>query len=288
MAFHVLALLGRIFGVLPRAWIVAGGRAFGVFVGFALRIRLRQVRTALRETDVSASAWEVYARLGARTFLLLRAWARPADPCVVIPPAALARFPKGPFVLAGTHTGAWELAAFALGRTGRAVACMVHPPSNASVRTFLTELRRRGAIREIVPQGALSRAARELAQGNVVVCVADQVPAAKKHAVRGTFLGRPAWLDRTAAVLATRAKVPLVVCGVSGPPGHEIVDILEVFSSADGLSVASLTARIHQAIDAFVRSRPEDWLWLHRRWRDPLESPRHGAALSLELSAREG
>lgn len=288
MVFFLLALLGRLFGVFPRAWVIAWGRLFGVFVGFVLRVRLRQVRTALRETDVSATPWEVYARLGARTFLLLRAWSQPREPNVVIPPVSLARFPTGPFVLAGTHTGAWELAAFALARTGRPVACMVHPPSNAPVRAFLTALRGRGGVLEIEPSGALSRASRRLSQGDVVVCVADQVPVAKKHAVRGTFLGRPAWLDRTAAILATRCKVPLVICGVSGFPGNEVVDVLDVFHPSEGLSPASLNARIHQAIDAFVRAHPEDWLWLHRRWRDPLGEGSRGKPLPLELSPGEG
>lgn len=290
--YGLLALLGYAFGLLPRTFVSALGRAFGLFVGFVLRIRLAQVKNALRDTQVTTTAWEVYGRLGSRLFLLLRAWSKPLDPCVEISARTEGEFPKGPFVLAAMHAGAWELAAFALARTGRTVTCMVHPPSVAPVRAFLTKLRARGGVSEILPDGALSRAGKELAQGHVVVCVADQVPRSTKHAVRGVFLGRPAWLDKTAALIAARAKVPLVVCGVSGVPGHETVEVLEVLSPYGATALATSTQRVHRAIDAFVRSHPEDWLWLHRRWRDPLPetsgAPRLRRPLPLELSTRQG
>ncbi|MFO0665892.1 MAG: lysophospholipid acyltransferase family protein [Polyangiaceae bacterium] len=288
MTYRLLALFGTILGGLPVRGVAALGRAFGLWVGFVLRIRLGEVRRALEETRVGASARVVYGRLGARLFLLLRAWSKPSAPYVRISHEAESRFPEGPFVLAGTHTGAWELAAFALRRTNRQVACIVHPPSVRPVRDFLTALRLRGGIVEIEPEGALSRATDELTSGKVVVCVADQVPRSKKHGIHSSFLGKPAWVDKAAAVLATRARVPLVVCGAHGEPGSEAAVVLDVLHPDGSGGVERLALRAHEVVEAFVRAHPEDWLWLHRRWREPKELRASAVALPLELSAGEG
>jgi KDO2-lipid IV(A) lauroyltransferase len=99
------------------------------------------------------------------------------------------------------------------------------------------------------------------------------VPLRQRHGVVGSFLGADAWLDKAPAVLAARTGAPLVVAAAArGPAGVHVLSTLLVLDPPAGAGLAwaeRATRQAAAALEAFVRERPESWLWLHRRWKTP-------------------
>jgi KDO2-lipid IV(A) lauroyltransferase len=91
-------------------------------------------------------------------------------------------------------------------------------------------------------------------------------------------LGEGANCDLGPAMLAARAKVPLVLAlGHRNADGTHEVDVPVVFEPPPRASrawVEEVTVRMADELEKFVRERPEQWLWLHRRWKG---APRRAA-----------
>jgi KDO2-lipid IV(A) lauroyltransferase len=102
----------------------------------------------------------------------------------------------------------------------------------------------------------------------------DQVPLSPRHASTVEFLGRPAATDRAPAAMAASARVPLVVAAARrDASGEQILHVLDVLRPPPRPTrawVLSATRRATAALDAFVRLYPDQWLWLHRRWKPML------------------
>jgi len=110
--------------------------------------------------------------------------------------------------------------------------------------------------------------------GNVLAMPIDQVPDRRRHAVDVTFLGGAAFADRAPAALARATGATLLVVAASRRGGHHRGHLLaELAPSAPNTkdAVPTATRDATRALEAFVRDEPASWLWLHRRWRAPLE-----------------
>ncbi len=87
------------------------------------------------------------------------------------------------------------------------------------------------------------------------------------------FFGRPAMTATALALLALRFDCDVLPARVERPPGARFR--LTVFpplalprSGDDGADVAALTTTVTAVIESWIRERPEEWLWIHRRWPD--------------------
>jgi len=84
------------------------------------------------------------------------------------------------------------------------------------------------------------------------------------------FFGRPAHTPPGAALLALRARVPVVTAFIERrPEGGHLVRVApvpaELPRGREG--VRELTARLTAAIEAQIRRSPAEWVWWHERWR---------------------
>lgn len=255
----------------------------GFVAGTLLRIRRRHVEAALAQAGLDARlASGMYRSLGTGVFELLWLAGRGPEPLAgiaSIDPASRRMLDEAKaggrgVVVAATHTGNWDLAACAFASF---VPLMV-VTKRLSVRTldaFWHRTRARFGVRLITSEDALSRARRELAAGGAVAMVIDQAPMRRSHGVVGSFLGADAWLDRTPAVLAARTRSPLVVAAsMREPNGHHAMSVLLVIEPpAEGGAqrnwIEEATKQSAAALEGFVRTHPESWLWLHRRWKKP-------------------
>jgi KDO2-lipid IV(A) lauroyltransferase len=120
-------------------------------------------------------------------------------------------------------------------------------------------------------EGTLRRAMRALDCGRSVAMLFDQAPERGSAFVRARFMGEIANCDLAPAMLAARAKVPLVVAlGHRNADGTHEVDVplvLEPPPRASRAWMEEATRRLNEALETFVRERPAQWLWLHRRWK---------------------
>jgi Kdo2-lipid IVA lauroyltransferase/acyltransferase len=121
-------------------------------------------------------------------------------------------------------------------------------------------------------RGAVVRAREVIAEGGAVAMMIDQVPASRRHAVVAEFLGRPALVDRAPATLAAAQGVPMVVAASRRDDrGEHVLHVLEVLTPPDRHRrawIAEATVAATLALDRFVRAHPDQWLWLHRRWKN--------------------
>jgi KDO2-lipid IV(A) lauroyltransferase len=186
-------------------------------------------------------------------------------------------------VLAGAHTGNWELAACALAR--RAPLLVVAKRlSVGAFDAFAKRTRRAHGVELAEPEGALPVAQRSLARGGWVTMLIDQVPESPAHGARVSFLGQPALASRAPAALAWRSGAPLlVVAARRSASGRQVLSVLDAHVPPEGAGRAWIdeaTRASTRALERFVLDHPTEWLWLHRRWRLPRPSAAALACLS--------
>jgi len=165
------------------------------------------------------------------------------------------------------HVGHWELPAAWAAARGIAVHAVVAPIHYRPLDRWVRRLRMRHGVRPLDPgPGGLRRAVKVLRDGGHVAVLVDQhVPG------RGAwvpFLGDPAWTPTGAARLARLAQVPvgLVSCVRQASGRYRICFGPLLRSDRDGVTVTEDATR---AIEEIVRAHPEQWVWMHDRWRRP-------------------
>ena len=242
-----------------------------------LRIRRRQVEGAVARAgiaDPGATARAMYRSLGQGVVELLGlagADPSPVVDAVVLDDALLAELAApGPIVFLASHTGNWELGAAALARH-RKLHIVAKRMSTRGVDVFLDRLRTRLGVATIAPHGAFAAARKALAAGGAVALPIDQVPDRQTHALRTRFLGAEASVDRAPATLAFRAGARMLVVAAERVADGHRVRLLGAIPRREGRTrtIDADTRDATRWLDAFVRTCPASWLWLHRRWRAP-------------------
>lgn len=177
-------------------------------------------------------------------------------------------------IVVTAHLGNWDLAACSQAFAGRRLAVLSRRLSNRGLDRYWME-RRRAAGLEIVEEGAsVVRLAELVRSGWTVVLMVDQATPPERGGVRVPFLGREAWTTRLPGVLAVRTGAPIFPVFVDSPAGGRHRIRVESPLWAEGLGgrpgerVLELTRRISERLERRVRERPDQWLWLHRRWKE--------------------
>ncbi|HTB72909.1 MAG TPA: lysophospholipid acyltransferase family protein, partial [Polyangiaceae bacterium] len=176
-------------------------------------------------------------------------------------------------VIAASHTGNWDLAACAIARDVELLVVTKHLRA-PSIDRFWQSTRARQGVTLTGAQGAMARARETLRRGGAVAMMIDQAPASRRHAVGVEFLGQAALAERAPAALAAVARAPLVVAAARrSASGQHVLHVLQVIEprgqERSGVWIARATLSAARALDAFVRAYPSQWLWLHRRWKQP-------------------
>ncbi|MFO1188759.1 MAG: lysophospholipid acyltransferase family protein [Alphaproteobacteria bacterium] len=107
-----------------------------------------------------------------------------------------------------------------------------------------------------------------LAQGATVVMLADQ---RMNNGITVPFFGIPAMTASALARLAFRFDVPVVPVQTErlAPATFKVTveEPLDVPRSGNAaIDEAAMMTAVNNRIEAWIRARPEQWLWLHRRW----------------------
>lgn len=264
------------------AWLGPRGRGVlsrlvAALVYHGLRIRRAHVVSAMARAGVGEPA--VFYRELAQRAVELLAVAGGADlgqAQTKLTPEAERRLraalAEGPVVVAASHTGNWECAAFALAKHV-SVSVVAKRQGVSSADRFITSLRRRHGVSVIAPEGAVRAALASLARGGVVVLPIDQVPHDEASSVTVPFLGAPARVDRAPFVIAKRAGATVLVAAQEGANVHVLRVLPARARARDVAPVERLAAEATAALEAHVRAFPTSWLWLHRRWRSAPEAP---------------
>lgn len=176
-------------------------------------------------------------------------------------------------VLAVSHVGNWEAGGQLLAEHGLRVTALARPLRPAGLDRFVREVREAPGVEVVPARGGLERAVRRLRRGHVVALLIDQF--AMRRGASVEFLGRPAPTHRSASVLSIRTGAPLVLGFLvrTGPPGtvryRSFVEgpIWPDPTADRRAETIRLTVACSRVIERYVREYPEQWLWMHRRWR---------------------
>ena len=200
---------------------------------------------------------------------------RPADlkEMVEIDGQEILQMVRGRGVLYVTgHFGPWEyLPAVATHLTGEPLTVVARPLDNPYLDRFLNRVRERWGSRVVEKREALKVLLEVLRQGGKVGILIDQY-VARGEGVLVDFFGHPASTTTAPALLALRsgaAVIPVVILR-QGLGRFRIVLGKEVSVHPTGSvkeDVISLTAAMTKALEDLIRLRPEEWFWIHRRWK---------------------
>jgi KDO2-lipid IV(A) lauroyltransferase len=171
-------------------------------------------------------------------------------------------------VVATAHLGNFELGGRVLARRYD-VLDVVKPQRNRAFDRDLEEMRHAHGI-GTVPMDRAGRAVlAHLRRGGVVTFFVDQDAGAR--GLRLDFLGRPASTWPGAARFALRAGAPVVPAAMARRGDGHVLTIGRALetepSPADERATRELMGRINAAVEEFVRRDPEQWFWVHRRWK---------------------
>ncbi len=168
------------------------------------------------------------------------------------------------------HTGNWELCAVAGAKFQVPGGVLYRAPNNKTAADLIEEMRAGnmpGLIRASRKAGVMM--AHMLADGQHLGMLVDQYWTGGPQV---TFFGRPCATNPTLARLARQFDCPVHGMRVIRLPGARFrVEITEeVVLPRDGegqIDVQGAMQAVTSVIEGWVREYPEQWLWLHRRWR---------------------
>jgi KDO2-lipid IV(A) lauroyltransferase len=176
---------------------------------------------------------------------------------------------RGAILVAG-HFGNWELAG-TLATMGYPLTFLVGEQHNTLVDGLMNRLRARFGV-ELVPlTGSLMGVLRALRRNRIVAMLSDQD--AGSSGIFVDFLGLPASTPYGPGRIAARTGAPLVPGNaVRRPRGrHSLVIRPPVPPPPEGASPEEAARHYTQAyttaLEGFVRSHPEQYFWMHRRWK---------------------
>jgi len=279
--------------LLPRRWLLAVGAGFGAFAGRVLPRRTAIVRENLtgaygdslpdsERERVMRACWRHFGRITFDALAFPQLDQASLDATIRVEGLEHARealaHGKGMLVFSA-HYGHWEAGAYAMGLLGVPFAVIARPLDNPTLDLKLIELRKGSGNAVIPKRRAVRETIRALARGSGVAILIDQ-DAGAEGGVFVPFFGRPAATTPTLALLALRTEAPIVPVFADVDPDGTIRVHIEpaVPTEATGdrdADVVRVTAACTAIVERWVRKHPEQWLWMHRRWKT---KPGSGAA----------
>lgn len=194
---------------------------------------------------------------------------------------------KGRGVLAlSAHLGNWELISLSLARRGYPLAVISKIPRSREVGRFWIGSRERMGIKILRGRGLLREGIRHLAGGGILGFVLDQ-NARCREGVFVPFFGREACTLKSLALLARRTGAPVLPAFTFREGMEHRVVFEKPFNqeTTDDLEgdVLRWTGDYTAWTERVVRLHPEQWTWLHQRWRTrPKKGPTSNVQGPLE------
>ncbi len=184
-------------------------------------------------------------------------------------------------VLTG-HFGNWEILGYVIGLAGFRGGVVARRLDNPYLDRFLAHFRRKTGLTLLDKSADYPRILEMLQQGIGLGIVGDQDAGPRGMFVN--FFGRPASTFKSIALLSLEYNAPILVTGaahVGSPMRYRVYleDVILPEEYADRPDAArAITQRYTDALERMVRRHPEQYFWLHRRWKNQPQSGKHRKA----------
>lgn len=282
----IVAVISRLICLLPLPWALALGRACGLIWYYLIPVRRRvalvnvervfgdQLSPAARRRLVRAN----FVHLACYAVELLRI---PRMTCASAADLTEIRgwehveagFARGKGVIVfSSHVGNVDLAGTSMAIRGVPVS-VVAKDMGAMTRSFVAAVRERTGVILIPPRRSKEQIKELLAANKMVVLIIDQ-HVAKHRALVCDFFGQRAATSPAPSRFAAEtgaALIPGVTYRLPGSHRHVLRFLpplaLERPYADDDANLQHNTERLNRAVEAWVREFPEQWLWVHKRWK---------------------
>ena len=182
---------------------------------------------------------------------------------------------KTPPIFITGHFANWEVCPPAcVIQTGIKVHPIYRAPNNPFVDRLLNNKRSmKGTLSPISKSRSGTRQIiQTLKRGESIGMLIDQK---YNEGVVADFMGNPAKTSDHFITMARKLKSPIVPFHIERLDGINIqitvCDAIEI----DGKSDADILSSTHDVLESWIHKRPEQWLWLHRRWMNKAEIERY-------------
>ena len=283
--FSLLYLLFLLARPLPRGFLLAFGRGLGSFVWRVVRFRREVVLDNMRhafgsemdEEQIRDLARSFYRNLG-MTLMEFLSFPRlkKADFLDLVEIEGVEYFQgivaegRGALLVSG-HFGNWEMMGARVAAEGHKVSFIVKEQTNSRVDRIQNDIRNRAGIGTIRSGGAsIKEMVRALRNKELIGLVGDQDAGPEGYFAE--FLGRQASVFRGTAYFAWKLKVPIITGFIfRQPDGRHKLIVDEPFAIEsewdEETAIARLTEIHTRRLEAAIRKAPDQYFWLHRRWK---------------------
>jgi len=268
---------------LPLTLLFRLGRVLG-FAGWLLlgkyrRLARRNLEIAFKDEKSSREIGSLvrrhFQRLGANLLCSVKMGVMPLDDvakCVVvedIEPVRDALKAGRSIALVLSHLGSWELFAQLFPRYapfGRH-ATIYQKLGNDYIDRHVREKRGRAGVELFDRREGFQKPIQLLREGGLIGILSDQH--AGDHGLWTPFFGRLASTSPLAGLLAKRTDAEVFAAALyTEAPGRWRMVFSSRLDSA-GDTVQSITAKANATLEQQIRRAPEDWFWVHNRWKTP-------------------
>lgn len=179
---------------------------------------------------------------------------------------------KGGVIISG-HIGNWELLGQAIASAGYPIATIAKPFYDPRITAWLDKWRRQRGLEIIWRADNTGKSIlRVLRSNRLMAFLIDQDTETSGDYV--PFFGRPAFTPTIPAALALRTGAPVLFCWHHRRAKRHNITIERIHYAQTGETqrdVLALTALLTARLESIIREAPEQWVWMHRRWKQKLK-----------------
>jgi KDO2-lipid IV(A) lauroyltransferase len=226
--------------------------------------------------DIARSSFEHFAQLYLVELMMMPriitewSWSRHVELGRLGPALRELLDERGVIMLTG-HFGNYELLGYTICRLGIPLTAIMRPLDNPLINRHLVASRRAGGLTLLYKKGVSAVAGNVIDNGHALCFIADQDAGRKGLFV--DFFGRKASTYKSIGLLAMAKRVPVVVgYAVRVQRGfHYRIDVERIIQPEEWDSqddpLLWITQTFSHALEVAVRRHPEQYLWVHRRWK---------------------
>lgn len=175
-------------------------------------------------------------------------------------------------ILAGPHMGNWEIGVFAYSASRRPISYLARRMDNPLIEDYVTGIRTRFGNRSINKRNSFGETIQLLRDGGILGVMPD-INVQEKDGIFVPFFGIPACTTAGVATLARRTNALIItMCCIWDKEKRKYVvhhgSLIETTHTDDRHGdVRDATEALTADMEKFVRAFPDQWLWIHKRWK---------------------
>ena len=279
----ILSAIAAFFSCLPLGVALAIGRGLGWVYGSVIRYHRRDAIDALKrafpekpQSEILGIVRRMYANLGMNLVEVLRL-GKVTDEflreSIEIEGeehgrTALLRN-RGAVILTG-HLGNWDLLASIVPRLGYPLTVISKDIKNKGLNEFWMNIRQRFGVKFVPAHNSYRTCLTTLKKNELIGFILDQ-NMINTEGVFVDFFGKPACTTPGLAYMSAQSGAPVVpVFMIRRENGRHLVKVLPPLDpppNREPATIREFTQRYTKIIEDVVREYPDQWIWIHRRWK---------------------